>query len=339
MDFVQSASALIVERVRAMGPAARMVAIGALMLIVLGAAWLYTRRPPEAYLMGGQSFSAAQLGNMEAAFGKAGLADYRIQGDRLRVPLGQQAKYMAALADAGAMPRDSGEYLRSAVNTGSFMISGSRQQAQIDVARQSELQLAVRRMPGVNDAAVLIGEETRRGFPPEKIVTASVSIEPAGPSAVSESTIEAIRSFVANAWGAGLKPADVTVVLQSPQQAGAGGEPSRAPPKKTSGNPAWQWWTTNGLTLAMGALALSGLLAAVFALWPSARRSVADAPPETEPQPTAVVADEQPPRVHAGESAVAPPHYYGLRRELTLMVRQDPQSAAGVLRTWIGNSN
>ena len=42
-------------------------------------------------LMGGEPFSAAQLPAMEAAFAKANLSDYEVEGNRIRIPGGQQA--------------------------------------------------------------------------------------------------------------------------------------------------------------------------------------------------------------------------------------------------------
>ena len=115
---------------------------------------------------------------MEGALGQAGLADYQIDGARIRVPHGQQAKYMAALAEAGHLPADFGEYLRKAVDTSGFMLSGSRQQAQLKVAVQSELQGLINHFQGIERSSVQIAEETSTGFPVKKTVTASVGVQP-----------------------------------------------------------------------------------------------------------------------------------------------------------------
>ena len=49
---------------------------------------------------------------MEAAFGKAGLNGFTIEGGRVKVPHAQRAAYLAALADAKALPPNFGDKLQ-----------------------------------------------------------------------------------------------------------------------------------------------------------------------------------------------------------------------------------
>ena len=49
-----------------------------------------------------------------AAFSKAHLEGYVIEGSKIRVPHGQQAAYMGALADAKALPANFGSYFTHA---------------------------------------------------------------------------------------------------------------------------------------------------------------------------------------------------------------------------------
>jgi hypothetical protein len=53
---------------------------------------------------------------MQAAFGKANLSGYVVEGNRIRIPRGQQSAYLGALADSGALPANFGDYLTAAVN-------------------------------------------------------------------------------------------------------------------------------------------------------------------------------------------------------------------------------
>jgi flagellar biosynthesis/type III secretory pathway M-ring protein FliF/YscJ len=223
MDFLNRALAPLYDVVKSMTPGARLMAAASLLAVAVGAAWMSQRRTeaPDTYLMGGQSFSATQLRDMEGALGKAGLVDYRIEGARVRVPGGEQSKYMAALADGGALPEDFGEHLKKTVNSGGFMLLGPRQEAQTKVAIQSDLQLVISRMKGIEKAFVHIAEETSEGFPKTRTVTASVGLEPRDNQAIDADTVETIRSFVASAWG-GLKPAAVTVVDLSANRLFAG---------------------------------------------------------------------------------------------------------------------
>jgi flagellar biosynthesis/type III secretory pathway M-ring protein FliF/YscJ len=227
MDFLNKLLAGLGELAGSMSAGARTAAAGSLALVVLSAAWMFVQRAdgPDTCLMGGETFSATQLRDMQTAFGKAGLEGYEIVDSRVRVPHGQQSKYMAALADEGALPGDFGEYLRKAVNSSGFLVYGAQQEAQTKVAIQSELQLVISRMKGIERAFVHIAEETSRGFPQTKTVTASVGVEPRDNQTIDDATVAAIRSFVASAWG-GLKPEAVTVVDLGGNRlfAGSGGE-------------------------------------------------------------------------------------------------------------------
>ncbi len=182
--------------------------------------------PRQSYLLGGEMFSASQLREMQMALGKAGL-EASVEGARVKVPHGQESKYMAALAESGALS-DFGGYLKKAVNGSGFMAYGPQQEARTKVALQSELQLVISQMKGIESAFVHIDQESRRGFREANIVTASVGVQPRGAGSLDEQTVAAIRSFVASAW-AGLKPEAVTVVdLSGPRLfPGTGGGDSK----------------------------------------------------------------------------------------------------------------
>jgi flagellar biosynthesis/type III secretory pathway M-ring protein FliF/YscJ len=341
MDSFNKAFAQLSEVVQSMTPGARITAAASLALVLASVIWLSNQRSaePETFLMGGQSFSAAQLRDMESAFGKAGLMDQRIDGDRVRVPRGQQSKYMAALADAGALPEDFGEYLRQAVNSGNFMLPGSQQEAKTKIALQSDLQLVISRMKGVKKAFVHIAEETSRGFPPTKTVTASVGIEPRDEAAIDEATKADIRALVASAWG-GLKREAVTIVMTSRSPSPPATEPA-------ADGRTLSWLARNWKPLGMGGLMLVGLFVlrstVRSAPRPAARgdASAVNLPQslflanDDTAQPAGTAAEGAAPR--APTPVVVPPE--SLREELIVMVREHPQSAASVLRTWIGNGS
>jgi hypothetical protein len=63
-------------------------------------------RGGDDYLFGGDSIPTPTLRKIEETFGKAGLNDFSIEGGRVKVPHSQRATYLAALADAKALPRD-----------------------------------------------------------------------------------------------------------------------------------------------------------------------------------------------------------------------------------------
>jgi flagellar biosynthesis/type III secretory pathway M-ring protein FliF/YscJ len=213
MELVNQGFVRCGELVKAMTPGARLLAALSLAIAVGSLVWLFGQHvvPGHTYLMGGESFSVTQLRDMESALGQAGLTDYQIDGARIRVPSGHQSKYMAALAEGGALPADFGEYLRKAVDTNGFMMYGSRQEAQLKVAVQSELQGLINNFHGIERSFVQIAEESNQGFSRTKSVTASVGVQPSKTEVLNERTVSAIRMIVASAWG-GLKPENVTVV-------------------------------------------------------------------------------------------------------------------------------
>src|SRR5262245_59279079 len=117
MDFLNRAYAQLADLFRSMSPGARITAALLLIVAVVSLAFLFNQQVsgPDAYLLGGEMFSATQLRDMQGALGKAGL-EAVIDGARIKVPRGQESKYMAALAEANALPADFGEYMQRAVS-------------------------------------------------------------------------------------------------------------------------------------------------------------------------------------------------------------------------------
>lgn len=214
MDALNKFTNRLTDMYRSLTPAARITAALLIAVTVACVAWLYHEQVngADAYLMGGQMFSAGQLRDMEAAFGKAGLQGYQFEGARIKVPRTQQSKFMAALAEADALPRDFGMHLQKAATSSGFMPPSQHQQDSLTkIARQRELQEILNEMNGVERSAVHIDEQTSRSFPPTRLLTASVSVMPKGQKPLDDGRISAIRHLV-SASVAGLKPESVTII-------------------------------------------------------------------------------------------------------------------------------
>jgi len=211
MDFFNKAFAQLSDLMKSMTPGARLTAGLLLVVIVVSLGYLFKSQTsgPDSFLMGGDPISAAQLPGMEAAFSKAGLSQYEIVGNRIRVPRGTQAAYMGALADDGALPPDFGKYMEKATAGGPFQTRAQQTEA-IKVAKQSELRLIIQRMKGIQDAAVLYDVQEKRGFGQESVTTASVSVQPVGAQPLDEERVPMLRHLVSSAI-AGLKPENVTI--------------------------------------------------------------------------------------------------------------------------------
>jgi flagellar M-ring protein FliF len=212
MDFLNKAFAQVSELFKSMTPGARLTAGLLLAVIVISLGFLFQRQSsgPDAYLMDGEPFPATQLGAMEAAFSKANLTGAVRDGNRFKVPRGQQSAYMGALADAEVLPPNFGDYLGRAIASDSpFAMRGSREE-KLKLAKQQELQLIIRSMRGIESASVLYDAKDKRSFAQDPVATASVNVKPQGTMELEPAQVRTVRNLVASAF-AGLKPESVTV--------------------------------------------------------------------------------------------------------------------------------
>jgi flagellar M-ring protein FliF len=226
MDFLNRAWAQLGDSFKSLTVGARISAC--LLLAIAGVSFTYLFKnqasSADLYLMGGEHFASSQLSAMEAAFAKASLNTYELDGNRVRVPRGQQSAYMGALADEGALPPDFGKYLEKALDNNGLFVSPAKQHELLKIAKQHELQLILSRMKGVETASVLYDEKKEGGFGNRTISTASVNIKPVGSQPLEEERIPTIRHLVASAF-AGLKPESVSVTdLNGRAYSSAGGD-------------------------------------------------------------------------------------------------------------------
>lgn len=224
MDFLNKAYAQFAELFRSMTPAARATTALLLAAVVVAGGYLFNHQMSggNVYLLDGQHFSSEELKAMEAAFGAGRLEGYTVEGGRVRVPSGQKAKYMAAMADAGAMPASFGSHLLEAVNKPGPFTSTPQQKAMMKIALQMELSAIISAMPGIERAKVLYDSQKKRGLRSEETTTASVSVKPVGAMPLSPEQVPKIRYLVAGAI-AGLDPRQVAVVDVNGRTWGAGG--------------------------------------------------------------------------------------------------------------------
>lgn len=212
MDFLNQAMAQLRELFASMTVGARITAGLLLMVIVISVAFLFNQQAggPQGLLMNGEAFSASELPAMEAAFAKAGLTEYEIVGNRIRVPNGKQSAYMGALADAGALPPSFNSYLEQALAKDSVFMSSKDKETRLKIAKQNELALILRSMQGIESASVIYDVQKGIGLDRRETVTATVSVKPAGNQPLEASRVPMIRNLVAGAI-AGLNPKNVTV--------------------------------------------------------------------------------------------------------------------------------
>ena len=212
MNLLNNASSQLNELFRTMTVQARVTAGLLLIIVVVSLVYLFNAQgsSPDSELMHGMPIDPSQMPAMEAAFAKAGLSDYEVDGSRIRIPRGKHSAYMGALADADALPPNFGRYMEKALKEAGPFTNRKQQEELIKTAKQNELALIIRSMTGIEKAMVLYDIEKKSGLRSGNIITASVSVKPVGNMALDSEQVPGLRNLVAGAI-AGLSPKNVSV--------------------------------------------------------------------------------------------------------------------------------
>jgi flagellar M-ring protein FliF len=212
MDFLNKTFAQIKSLFESMTPGARITAGLLLAVVVVSVTFLFRQGVggSNEYLLGGRPLSSSEIGAIEAAFAKANLSDYRVDGNRIMIPRGEKAAYIGAMADGQALPADFNVFLDEAISSGSPFESRDQRDARMKNARQKELALIIRSWLDIDSAAVQFDATKSSGFSRKQEFTAMVAVRPSGSSELDEERVRGIRHLVSSAI-AGLKPENVTV--------------------------------------------------------------------------------------------------------------------------------
>jgi flagellar M-ring protein FliF len=212
MDFLNKTFAQAADLFRSMTLSARITSGLLLVVVVVSLVYLFRTQVsgPEVDLMHGLPVPSDRLPAMLAAFDKAGLSGHELRGTQILVPRGQQAKYMAALADAKALPPNFGSALRAALEAGTAFETGKSRDERMKVALQDELALFISQMHGIETAYVFIATDTKSGLSQQRVAKATAGVRPAGSAQLDESQVASIRQLVAGAIP-GLNAENVTV--------------------------------------------------------------------------------------------------------------------------------
>ncbi len=169
-------------------------------------------QPPERYefLLTGRSLNKAELSEIEAAFAAAQLQEYMIENGRIRIPASQRAAYLQAIADRKALPHGFYAPADEAIEGSSPIELSSSRDQRFKHAREKQAALAVRSIPGIEDAFVLFDETERRGFRGDREFTALVGVFSAEDQPLDPATLQTIRDMVLG-FKAGLHAEHVTV--------------------------------------------------------------------------------------------------------------------------------
>jgi len=224
MDFLNQAINQISDLFRSMTPGARITAglLLAVVVISFGYLFQYQTAAPDEFLFGGQFLTDGQINQMEAAMAQAGLNDYERQGNRILVPRGRRADYLAAIADGGALPPNFHNYLENALSAGGPWESNEQRRERSKVARQQMLSDIIRHMNWVQDAVVIYDEQQSRGLRRTNLVTASVSVTPNLGESLDPRRARELQRLVAHSV-VGMRPEDVVITSLGGENIGGDG--------------------------------------------------------------------------------------------------------------------
>lgn len=229
MDFVNQAYVPLVELLRSMSVGTRIATALLLVVVVVSLTYLFQYQVAggDEYLLGGRPFSQSELTAIEAAFSKAGLGKSQIVGNQIRIPRGQKELYLAAVADANALPADFYKYLDDAIQADSPFSSAKSLDIRRANAKQKEIALIIGKMNGIESATVQYDEEVKRGLVPQKQKTAMVAVQTRG-GQLDDEQVKAIRNVVASSY-AGLDRHHITITDLSGVTYGGAIGPDGAP--------------------------------------------------------------------------------------------------------------
>jgi flagellar biosynthesis/type III secretory pathway M-ring protein FliF/YscJ len=220
MDFLNRTFQSISELLRSMTPAAQVSSVIMLLAIVVSMAYLfqYQINGGSAYLFSGQEFSQSEIGQMETALSQAGLNQYEVVGNRIRVPLSARDKYTKAIADGEAVPNSI--VRRDAAELGAF--EGRAVQLQkLKVQKTKKIEDMIRESHKIANVLVEYDEDLVGGPLREKRVTCAVMVTPVGSYQLSRDDLMGIQAIVRTSL-AGIKDRDISIVDRNAVQTYSG---------------------------------------------------------------------------------------------------------------------
>src|SRR5690349_2751452 len=212
MNNLQKALARIVVLLRTMSPHSRMVAAVLLVLIVISGAYLLNVgvSGDRVLLLGDTSIAPNELIAMQTAFAQAKLDDFSVEGEHILVPRAQQSQYLAALADADALPHNFGTGMRKMLESTSPFINRQRQTDMMKVALQDKLSKLVMCMGYVEWADVMYDVQQQTFLQNKREVRAVVTVKPRGKAGLTSEQARKIQNVVGPPLFAA--PSEVTIV-------------------------------------------------------------------------------------------------------------------------------
>jgi flagellar M-ring protein FliF len=212
MDFLNQYTSQLRDLFASMTPGARITSGLLLAVVLVSIALLFQQgtSTPDEFLFGGEPLSMSELNRMDAALAEAQLNNYKVESNRIRVPRGQKDKYIAAIASAGAMPRDFATIMADSLAKAGPLESRQQWLQRTKSARESQLSHIIGLYDWVEYATVMYEIEEHRGLRLNNRAAANVFIMPKAGESLDANRIRNLQKFVAG-WHPSLQPDDVIV--------------------------------------------------------------------------------------------------------------------------------
>lgn len=193
-------------------PSARLMAGLMAGVIVVSLGWIVSTETTANYetLLGGITLTNAELDRIETAFGDAQLRDYQREGRQIRIPKGQKDQYLKALSAGNALPKEWGSEIDRALTDGNVFESAEKFSARMETAEERELSVTLKRIPGIDFAAVRYSEQ-RKGFGRETERACAIQLQGPQNQAIPEATMRRIAEHVSKHF-AGLPISNISVL-------------------------------------------------------------------------------------------------------------------------------
>lgn len=212
MDFLNKYLDQLRDLFASMTPGARVTtgALLAVVLVSLGFLFKQSTSPGDAYLYGGKALSLQEVMDIQGAFAQANLSDYQVEGNLIRVPRAKQAAYLAAIADAGATPKNANSFLDDAVRNSSPFDNSFKQRQQVKAANERRLSHVISLMDWVQYANVMYDEKEIRGIRHKTLSSATVNVKPRSGELMDNRRVRNLQKLVAGSF-ATMTPEQVVV--------------------------------------------------------------------------------------------------------------------------------
>lgn len=165
----------------------------------------------EVDLLPGTSLTVRQLSTYQIAFADAGLAEYRIEKQKIFVLKTKKADFMVALSKANLLTKASGKYLEKALDSSSPFENQHQRKQRIKIAQEKEFAQTISQFNGIEEATVQYDAEEKKGIRQETRYTASVTVRAKNNKRLTVHQGQVIKNYLAGCI-AGLETEKIYIV-------------------------------------------------------------------------------------------------------------------------------